>query len=56
MYHKSEFNFNSEIINELYDLNNFTIIDYFDVIYRDKSKIIIKRKYGNINTLMLTRE
>lgn len=56
MYHKSEFNFNSEIINKLYDLNNFTIIDYFDVIYRDKSKIIIERKHGNINSLMLTRE
>jgi len=56
MYNKSELNFNSEIINELYDLNNFTIIDYFDVIYRDKKTIIIERKHGNIKSLMLTRE
>ena len=56
MHKKPDIGQSSDIVDELYNLDDFTIIDYFDVIYRDKNKIIIERKHGNLNSLMLTRE
>ena len=46
----------SEPYTQLYFSEDLTLVDSFNVIYRDNDKLIVEAKEGKLKTLMITRE